>query len=664
MIVNNSNYIIGTHPNNRERPPLEYNPDDKFTNNGHALICGSSGAGKTTLLYDMVRYLYTRNKHIYIFDLKGDMQITKNGEEPTSNSELIGNYINITSWESEYGINAFEFNTGVPIPELEDIINNNKKPTSTQMFKLKNAGPKMQSEIFVEIMKKNFLPNMSSGQAFILRSLFMDSYKMKGIIYNDPKTWLNSLPCFKDTLTLIDMIEKKFIEDERLRKEEEKAMKKEDYSIIPFFLNDELGEEFHNKYKIKIKRINSLKEAIKRLDNPSFTNDIKIEADIIKTDNVIVKDEAIKIDKAIEDKEANDISDKIDNDEVVEDVEADTIKTDEAIEDIGTDDKEANDEAIEDIEKDEILDKEANNISDKVDNNEILDKTDNNGVIEDIGTDIDDEVTEAIEIKDEILNTNNKDSLLKEIDKLEKEIDKLFLDFRKKSYDTYKSYNIIEKGKSQNGYDNWFYHYNIDSSSYNNRDKIRSILKLKTDIENLDNSGVFNMKKLPVKAGLNIINISGLQISVQRFFVDVIVGTVFRACKLRGTYADMKHKPRGAKLDTYIVIDESKLVAGNNKEKNDPYSFLGRVASESRSSGLGLIVASQSAEHFPLEFLKNFYLQIVLTTSVADSVSVKRSFDIDTNLLSYTSTFGNALVKCGKEFIKIRLNALEKMRSK
>lgn len=148
----------------------------------------------------------------------------------------------------------------------------------------------------------------------------------------------------------------------------------------------------------------------------------------------------------------------------------------------------------------------------------------------------------------------------------------------------------------------------------------------------------------------------GLDVAIQRFIVDVWLGKVFKSCKIRGTYAERPNKTRGEKCDTFAIIDESKLIAGTSREKNDPYSYLNRTATEARGFGFGLIVAAQSAEHFPPEFLKNFDAQVILNTGIADFDAVRKSFGVDKQFLEFTQHgYGNALIKTGKSFSKVKL---------
>lgn len=474
------NYIFGDQANRTGAEAITWNPDSQMSVNPHMLICGGSGAGKTRLLLDIIRYLNEANKHIFIFDLKGDMVVTDDkGNE-------IGNKINFTSWDSEYGISPFEFDTGVSEPELKFIIQSGDK-TQEQDFKIKNSGPKVQVERIIEIVKKNFLPNMGTFQKDMLTYLFSDTYILKGFKYNNVNTWTKELPSLEDTLELIGRIKS------HVDSGSQSTM--DDGSV-------ELIAEIQ-------KRILGLQSLKNRED---------------------------------------------DSDEVVNKIA--------------------------------LLQKE-----------------------------IDEEVTK---------------------------------------YVTYGIENYTEISISEDR--EWFAHYGIDIEKYLSKKAYSTIETLASYINALVESGVFHSKRPPVKNGLNIINISGLDVSIQKFIVDVWLGKVFKSCKIRGTYADRKNKDRGEKCDTYVVVDESKLISGTGREKNDPFSYLNRTATEARSFGFALIVASQSAEHFPPEFLKNFDSQVILKTGIADFDAVRKSFGIDKQMLEFTQIkWGNALVKTGRKFNKVIL---------
>ncbi len=482
--MSSEDYKIGKHANRPELADISWNPDARESMNPHMLICGGSGSGKTSLLLRIAKYLAERGKHIFIFDLKGDMVIYDD------NNQRMGNYIEFTAWNSKYGINPFEFDTGVVNEELLEIISS-KTMTDAQRFKVQNSGPKVQVERIIEIIKKNFLPNMGTNQKDILTYLFSDTYLSKNFKYNDANTWLNELPSLKDTQILIERI---------------KAYANNPEGNI-------LGSE-------SISLINSIKH------------------DVIGLASLKIR------------------------------------------------------------------------LSDGDDSAEIKTKT---------------------EILQKKIHSNVED------------------------YIKHGTEEFTEESASNN--DEWFSARGIDPEKYSTKEIQRTVEKMSSYINALVDSGVFHSTRPPVKNGLNIINISGLDVSIQRFIVDVWLGKVFKSCKIRGTYAERANRQRGAKCDTYAIIDESKLIAGTSRDKNDPYSYLNRTATEARSCGLGLIVASQSAEHFPPEFLKNFNSQIVLSTGIADFDSVRKSFGIDKNLLEFTQAeWGNALVKSGQSFTKIKLN--------
>lgn len=479
-------FTFGKLANRPELPAIKWNPDSRESMNPHMLLCGGTGAGKTTLLLNIAKYLALANKHIFIFDLKGDM-IVKDDD-----GNKIGNYIEFTAWNSKYGINPFEFDTGVIGEELEDIVSSGNM-NDGQRFKVQNSGPKVQVERIIEIIKKNFLPNMGTNQKDILMYLFSDTYLSKDFKYNDVTTWLNELPSLEDTQELIERI-----------------------------------------------KSNNLNYNGTVIDEESVDLIIAIQSDIVGI------------------KSLNSSLDRADNKEEVEGL-ADTLRR---------------------------------KIHERVDG---------------------------------------------------------YIDFGIKNYS--------EKNISINK--EWFEARNINVDKYSSKEAIRTIEKMSSYINALVDSGVFHSTRPPVKNGLNVINISGLDVGIQRFIVDVWIGKVFKSCKIRGTYSERADKRRGEKCDTYVMVDESKLIAGTARDKNDPYSYLNRTATEARGFGFGIIVAAQSAEHFPPEFLKNFDAQIILNTGIADFDSVRKSFGIDKPLLEFTQNgWGNALVKTGKKFSKVKLISL------
>ena len=487
-------FILGKLANRPDLEAVKWSPDAFESVNAHGLICGGSGAGKTTLIKEIVTFLNALRKHIFVFDLKGDMIFT----DAAGNS--IGNYIDITAWDTKHGISLFEFDTGVNMDFLKEIIADPSLMTNEVSFKLKNSGPRVQVNRLIEILVKDFFPNLGVKQKDYLKHLFMDTYILKGFRYNKIETWTNELPTLSDTLELIKMIKK--------------------YNGNLSAINDDLSAAFIDEVKPEILNIKILTTRIKEND---YGEDQTVE------------------------------------------------------------------------------------------------------------------------------------TLQKFIKAKQGKIQSLFDGFIEEAKEVYKAEDIDKITPSK-----WFKERHVDVGKYESKDAVRKIEELESYLISLQESGIFDGAKLPIRNGLNVINISGLDVPFQRVFVDITLGKVFKACKIRGEYSKLPlgERSRGEKCDTYFIIDETKLVSGSAKEKNDPYSYLNRIATESRGNGLALLVASQSAEHYPPEFLKNFHLQIILNTSIADSEIVRKMFDVDKETLRFTQNgWGNALVKTGKVFQKIKLES-------
>lgn len=157
-------------------PPVQeiiWNPDSTDCSNPHMAISGESGSGKSTLLRSIVTHLAIQKKHIYVMDLHGDLSI---------DDDSLENSIEFRARKSHHGINPFEF-------ETEDI---------------DNGGVGVNIASMVTMIKKAFLPSMGAKQESVLRQLIKDTYKLKGIVDEDEKTWSKELPSMETLLSLVD----------------------------------------------------------------------------------------------------------------------------------------------------------------------------------------------------------------------------------------------------------------------------------------------------------------------------------------------------------------------------------------------------------------------------------------------------------------------------
>lgn len=132
-----------------------WDPDHSSCRNQHLLITGQSGAGKSTLLKALIDYLGNkRNKIVFVLDIHNGLEVENE------------NYIQYTARNTSVGINPFEFDNDTA-----------------------NGGPEIRADILVQLFKKHFMQNAGPVQQNVLKNLFVDSYKYKGIYDNDVKTW-------------------------------------------------------------------------------------------------------------------------------------------------------------------------------------------------------------------------------------------------------------------------------------------------------------------------------------------------------------------------------------------------------------------------------------------------------------------------------------------
>ncbi|WP_461615235.1 DNA phosphorothioation-dependent restriction protein DptH [Clostridium sp. Marseille-QA1073] len=159
--------------NNRE---IYWCPNDTnkllHTNTG---IIGTMGTGKTQFTKSMITQIHReakynvdgRNVGILIFDYKGDYNKSKE------------DFMNATN------ANVFELYR-LPFNPLSIVKAANSKP----MLPLHTANG------LKETLAKAF--GLGIKQETLLRDLIMEAYERKGIIKNDPNTWSNPAPTFKD----------------------------------------------------------------------------------------------------------------------------------------------------------------------------------------------------------------------------------------------------------------------------------------------------------------------------------------------------------------------------------------------------------------------------------------------------------------------------------
>ena len=214
--------------------------------NPHLLITGQSGGGKTTLLKDIINYLGNkRNKIVFVLDIHNGMDVENE------------NYIKYSARNTNVGINPFEFD-----------------------FDTDDGGPEIRAGVLVSLFKKHFMPNAGPIQQNILKELFIDTYKYKGIYDRDEKTWPRheiddesddmssgtSLPTMNDLEDVYTMIFNKL----NVKGEMSKAAHiSSEFSYYTTKIKEAPNERTKKKYE------ELLKKRTKDLETVSITEDIE-----------------------------------------------------------------------------------------------------------------------------------------------------------------------------------------------------------------------------------------------------------------------------------------------------------------------------------------------------------------------------------------------------
>ena len=157
MSIKFNPYELGTDYSTKKRID-GWDPDSKFCSNPHLLITGMSGAGKTTVLKDLINYLGNKRKKIvFVLDIHDGLEVENE------------NYVKYSARNTSVGINPFEFD-----------------------YDIEDGGPAIRAEILVSLFKKHFMPTAGVIQQNILKELFIDCYRYKGILDHDETTWPKS----------------------------------------------------------------------------------------------------------------------------------------------------------------------------------------------------------------------------------------------------------------------------------------------------------------------------------------------------------------------------------------------------------------------------------------------------------------------------------------
>jgi len=224
-------------------------------------------------------------------------------------------------------------------------------------------------------------------------------------------------------------------------------------------------------------------------------------------------------------------------------------------------------------------------------------------------------------------------SILNQINELEKQLSQLKKKFKKESKtisdeekNKIKANIVTLKQKIKNTFSNVIDGMESgneidDFLKYESQEILKSIF---LRIQNLKNTGIFKAQEpnFDPKKQVWRYDIKALSINEKRMFVDFLLEDIFLRKKEEG----IKKIP-----DEFIVLDEASIYV---QDINDDH-IIKIIEREARKFGLGLIMATQSLEHFPSDVIQSSATKILLGVDVTMIEKTARKLQIKKEDVKY-----------------------------
>jgi len=237
----------------------------------------------------------------------------------------------------------------------------------------------------------------------------------------------------------------------------------------------------------------------------------------------------------------------------------------------------------------------------------------------------------AYKLKEQVFGINW--SVLNQINELEKQLSQLKKKFKKESKvvsdeekDKIKDNIITLKQKIKNTFSDVI--DGMESGSeiddflkYESQEVLKSIF---LRIQNLKNTGIFKAQEPNFDINKQVwrYDIKALSISEKRMFVDFLLEDIFLRKKEEG----IRKIP-----NEFIVLDEASIYV---QDINDDH-IIKVIEREARKFGLGLIMATQSLEHFPSDVIQSSATKILLGIDITMVEKTARKLQIKKEDVKY-----------------------------
>ena len=200
-----------------------------------------------------------------------------------------------------------------------------------------------------------------------------------------------------------------------------------------------------------------------------------------------------------------------------------------------------------------------------------------------------------------------------------------------------------------------------DFSFYTKKNVLSSLESMEVYINAMKESKIFSKHNTILDKNKNVFrfNLKYLEDEMMLFIANLIIQRIFTKLRMRYKYKQGEK----TNINTFIVIDESKLILPN-REKNNDLHFINRIVSEARKFGLGIILASQRISHYSQEMISNIATKIVLNTDESEQPLVKKKLGIEQAEKVFkqiqSKQYGIAYVKRTKEAEVVKLISFER----
>jgi len=183
---------------------------------------------------------------------------------------------------------------------------------------------------------------------------------------------------------------------------------------------------------------------------------------------------------------------------------------------------------------------------------------------------------------------------------------------------------------------------------YTKKNVLSGLETIEIYINAMIESKIFSKNNPSFQKGKNVFrfNLKYLEDDLMLFIANLIIQRIFTKLRMRYEYK----QDENVDINTFIVIDESKLILPN-KEKNNDLHYINRIVSEARKFGLGIILASQRMAHYSQEMVSNVASKIILNTDESEQIVIRKKLALkDDKIFSQIKSkqYGIAYIKSNK----------------